>query len=177
METQPTNSRSMADSIDQAMTVEQQFVSFALAGEKYGIEITKVQEIMGYRGFTKIPNASKYICGVLNLRGAVVPAIDLRAKFNLETKEYDSNTVILIAEVAQRVIGIVVDAVSDVISLKADEVLPKPSFSGGTETDFIMGMGKQDEKFIILLDIEKVLTVENLEEINATVDQNKETLS
>jgi purine-binding chemotaxis protein CheW len=146
-----------------------QFVTFTLAEEEYGVDIMKVQEIIGYRGFTKIPNVSQFIKGVLNLRGTVVPVVDLRLKFNMEEKEYDQYTVIMIVEVAGRIMGIIVDAVSDVVSLGDDEIQPTPRFSSAISTEFIKGMGKKEEKFIILLDINKVLSDQELEEVDSAV--------
>ncbi len=146
-----------------------QFVTFTLADEEYGVDIMKVQEIIGYRGFTKIPNVGEYIKGVLNLRGTVVPVVDLRLKFNMDEKDYDQYTVIMIVEVAGRIMGIIVDSVSDVVSLAADEIQPTPNFSSNISTDFIKGMGKKEEKFIILLDINKVLSDEELKEVDSAV--------
>jgi len=140
-----------------------QFVTFTLGNEEYGVEILKVQEIIGYQGFTKIPNVPPFVKGVLNLRGSVVPVIDLRLKFGMPEKEYDKFTVILILEVAGRIIGTIVDAVSDVVTLTEDEMQPTPDFSSGIRTDFISGMGRKDDKLIILLDIDKVLSDGELE--------------
>lgn len=140
-----------------------QFVTFTLENEEYGVEILKVQEIIGYLGTTKVPNVPSFVKGVINLRGSVVPIIDLRLKFNMAEKEYDKFTVIVILEVKGRVIGALVDAVSDVVSLSEDEIQPTPDFSSGIKVDFINGMGKKNGKLIILLDIDKVLSDGELE--------------
>jgi purine-binding chemotaxis protein CheW len=153
----------------QAETDFEQFVTFLLAGEEYGVDIMKVQEIIGYKGFTKIPNVTEFIKGVLNLRGAVVPVIDLRLKFGMEEREYDKFTVIMIAEVAGKTMGIIVDAVSDVVSLSAEDIQPKPDFSAEIDTSFINGMGKKEDKFIILLDIDKVLSDEEIRDVEEAV--------
>lgn len=144
-----------------------QFVTFELGDEIYGIEILKVQEIIGYQGFTKVPNVPSFVKGVLNLRGSVVPVIDLRLKFSMEKRAYDNLTVILILEVKQRVIGVIVDAVSDVVSLINSEIQATPDFSSGVRTDFINGMGRKDDKLIMILDIDKVLGDDELEMLDA----------
>ena len=146
-----------------------QFVTFMLAGEEYGVDIMRVQEIIGYCRFTKIPNVADFIKGVLNLRGTVVPVVDLRIKFGMDEKEYDKYTVIMIVEVAGRVMGIIVDSVSDVVMLADEDIQPTPKFSTKIKTDFINGMGKQEDKFIILLDIDKVLSDEELEVVDAAI--------
>ncbi|MCL6471581.1 MAG: chemotaxis protein CheW [Firmicutes bacterium] len=144
-----------------------QFVTFTLEGEEYGVEILKVQEIIGYQGFTKVPNVPDFVKGVLNLRGSVVPVIDLRLKFSMKEKEYDKFTVILILEVKERIIGVIVDAVSDVVSLTEDDIQPTPDFSSGIRADFIASMGRKDDKLIIILDIDKVLSESELEVLEA----------
>ena len=146
---------------------DNQFVTFTLAEEEYGVDILRVQEIIGYKGFTKIPRVADFIKGVLNLRGTVVPVVDLRRKFAMDEKDYDKFTVIMIVEVAGRVIGIIVDAVSDVVSLDSDDIQPTPRFSEKIRTEFIKGMGRKEDKFIILLDIDKVLSDEELEIVDA----------
>ena len=135
-----------------------QFVTFTLGDEEYGIAILKVQEIIGYPGFTKIPNMPSFVKGVINLRGSVVPVIDLRLKFAMQEREYDTYTVIAILEVEEKVIGVIVDAVSDVITLKEDEMQPTPDFSSGVKVEFISGMGRKGDTLIILLDIDRVLS-------------------
>jgi len=135
-----------------------QLVTFTLGDEEYGIAILKVQEIIGYPGFTKIPNMPSFVKGVINLRGSVVPVIDLRLKFAMQEREYDTYTVIAILEVKEKVIGVIVDAVSDVITLKEDEMQPTPDFSSGVKVEFISGMGRKGDTLIILLDIDRVLS-------------------
>ncbi len=135
-----------------------QFVTFSLEAEEYGVEILKVQEIIGYPGFTKVPNMPPFVKGVINLRGSVVPVIDLRIKFNMAERAYDKFTVILILEVKERIIGAIVDAVEDVIALSQEEMQATPDFSSGVKADFIEAMGRRGEKLIILLDIDRVLS-------------------
>lgn len=149
-----------------SMSTGGQYVTFTLEGEEYSVEILKVQEIIGYTSFTKVPNVPSFVKGVLNLRGSVVPVVDLRLKFSMAEKEYDKFTVILILEVRGRVIGAIVDAVSDVVSLNEDEIQPTPDFSSGIRVDFIKGMGRKDDKLIIMLDIDKVLSDGELEALD-----------
>jgi len=153
-----------ADSDDLSLEGDQ-YVTFALAGEEYGVDILKVQEIIGYKGFTKIPDVAEYVKGVLNLRGTVVPVVDLRIKFQMAEKAYDKFTVIMIVVVEGRVMGIIVDAVSDVVNLNRNDIQPTPRVGAKVKTDFIKGMGRREDKFIILLDIEKVLSLEELDEL------------
>ena len=144
----------------------EQFVTFSLANEEYGVDIMKVQEIIGYQGFTKIPNLPPFIKGVLNLRGTVVPVIDLRAKFALEEKEYNKFTVIILLSVLGRIMGMIVDAISDVVSFDDDKIEETPNFGSQIQTKFIKGMGKRDGNFTILLDIDKVMNDQDLEAID-----------
>jgi purine-binding chemotaxis protein CheW len=143
-------------------TLTNQFVTFQLGAETYGISILKLNEIIAYQSCTPIPNVPSFIKGVLNLRGIVVPVIDLRERFNMELKDYDQFTVIMILDVSGRIMGLVVDAVSDVLTLNSDDVKPRPHFSTGISTEFISGMGIKDKKFIILLDIDKLLSDDEL---------------
>jgi purine-binding chemotaxis protein CheW len=151
---------SSMDELEQAISKStgEQFVTFRLEKEEYGIEILKVHEIIGYQGFAKVPNVPRFIRGVLNLRGSVVPVIDMRLKFNMAEKAYDNFTVIVIIEVQERIIGVIVDAVSDVVTLNAEELQETPDFSSGVRTDFIKGMGRKGEKLIIMLDIDRILS-------------------
>jgi purine-binding chemotaxis protein CheW len=139
-----------------------QYVSFKLGNETYGIFILKLNEIISYQGCTPIPDVPRFIKGVINLRGVVVPVIDLRERFGMESISYDQLTVIMILDVSGRIMGLVVDAVNDVITLNRDEISPRPQFSTGISTDFIQGIGIKGSKFIILLDVDKLLTGDDL---------------
>ncbi len=139
-----------------------QYVTFLLGNETYGISILKLNEIIAYQEGTTIPNVPGFIKGVLNLRGIVVPVIDLRERFNMEKKAYDQFTVIMILDVLGRIMGLIVDAVSDVVTLSKDAIKPRPSFSTGISTQFIHGMGVKDNKFIILLDVDRLLSDDEL---------------
>lgn len=134
-----------------------EFLTFRLGDEEYGIDILKVQEIRGYGAVTKIANVPEYIKGVANLRGLIVPIIDLRVKFKLEKKVYDQFTVVIILNLSGRVMGIVVDGVSDVIALEKKQIQPKPTFGPIIATEYITGLGNIEERMLILIDIEKLM--------------------
>ena len=134
-----------------------EFLTFRLGGEEYGIEILKVQEIRGYDSVTQIANAPEFIKGVVNLRGIIVPIIDMRIKFRLGNADYDQFTVVIILNVAGRIMGIVVDGVSDVLTLEAEQMRPTPGFGSVIDTEYIMGLGTVDERMLILIDIEKLM--------------------
>jgi purine-binding chemotaxis protein CheW len=134
-----------------------QFLTFRLAGEEYGVGILTVQEIRGWTSVARVPHTPPWLLGVINLRGVVVPIIDLRVKFNLASVEYNETTVVIILTLATRVVGVVVDAVSDVISLSAAEIKPAPSLGNGTDTSHIIGFGTLDERMRILMDVEKLM--------------------
>lgn len=142
-----------------------EYVTFNLAGEEYGIDITQVLEFIGNRQLTTLPNVPHFVKGLLNLRGAVVPVIDLRSKFGLTEKPYDKFTVFVIVEVRGRTIGMIVDSVSDVINLDEEDIRPRPTFTSKIRADFIKGMAQKEDKFVVLMDTEKVLSIEELEEL------------
>jgi purine-binding chemotaxis protein CheW len=142
-----------------AVGMANEFLTFKLGSEEYGIEILKVQEIRGYEQVTAIANSPEFIKGVVNLRGIIVPIVDMRIKFNLGRAEYDQFTVVIILNVAGRVVGMVVDAVSDVIQLSAEHIRPAPDFSSSTfDTKYITGLGTLEERMLILVDIEKLMS-------------------
>ena len=150
----------------QKSTVESQsreLLTFTLGSEEYGIDILKVQEIRGYEAVTTIANAPEFIKGVINLRGIIVPVVDMRIKFKLGSVTYDETTVVIILNVANRVVGMVVDGVSDVTTLKADEIKPAPEFGAGLDTQYLQGLGTVDDRMIILVDIEKLMTSRDME--------------
>ena len=145
---------------------EGKFLTFVLGSEVYGIEILKVREIIKLMDITTVPQTPDYMKGVINLRGKVIPVIDLRLKFSMQEEEHTQETCVIVAEVNNTSIGIIVDSVSEVLDIKSDEIEETPGFGQGIDTDFIMGMGKTREKIIILLDIEVVLSSEELEIVN-----------
>ena len=131
---------------------------FVLGGEEYAVDILKVQEIRGYEKVTTIPGAPAYLKGVVNLRGIIVPVIDMRIKFALAEAKYDSFTVVIILRVAGRVVGIVVDAVSDVVRLAPSEVKAAPALGSIVDSGFLAGLATQGDRMILLLEIEKFLS-------------------
>lgn len=151
----------------QVETVAGEYLTFLLGQEEYGIEILKVQEIRGYDTVTRIANTPDFIKGVVNLRGRIVPIVDLRIKFNLEKKEYDEFTVVIILNLQGRVVGIVVDGVSDVIELNAEHIREVPSLVSNIDTQYLLGLGSVDERMLILVDIEKLMNSQEMELINA----------
>ena len=146
------------EAIREDMAANNEFLSFTLGKEEYGIDILKVQEIRGYDAVTVLANTPEFIKGVINLRGIIVPIVDMRIKFNLGNVTYDELTVVIILNVAKRVVGMVVDGVSDVISLTAEQIKPAPEFGASLDTQYIMGLGTLDERMIILADIERLMT-------------------
>ena len=135
-----------------------EFLAFTLGQEEYGIDIQKVQELRGYDTVTRIANAPEHIKGVVNLRGIIVPIIDMRIKFNLGTPTYDQFTVVIILNMASRVMGMVVDSVSDVITLSPEQVKPAPEMGSVLDTDYLIGLGTLDERMLILVDIDKLMS-------------------
>jgi purine-binding chemotaxis protein CheW len=135
-----------------------EFLAFTLGQEEYGIDILKVQEIRGYEAVTRIANVPEFIKGVVNLRGTIVPIVDLRIKFNLGQPTYDEMTVVIILNLAGRVIGAVVDTVSDVINLSAGQIQPPPDLGLAFETRYLVGLGTYADRMVILVDIEKLMS-------------------
>jgi purine-binding chemotaxis protein CheW len=145
----------------------QQYLTFLLAGEEYGVDILRVQEIKGWDTVTPIPNTPAYIRGVINLRGTIVPIIDLRLRFNLEQLEYGPTTVVIMLKVKSdgdhsRTMGIVVDGVSDVYNMPEDDIKPSPDFGSSVDTAFVKGLATVDEKMVIVLDIDHMLNSNEL---------------
>lgn len=135
----------------------QEYLTFTLGEEEYAIDILKVQEIRGYDVVTGIAHAPPFIKGVINLRGTIVPIVDLRIKFGVGVVEYTPFTVTIILNVGGRVVGMVVDAVSDVLALDSSQILPAPEFSASLDTRYIHGLGSIDERMLIVVDIEKLM--------------------
>lgn len=134
------------------------FLTFFLAGEEYGIEILKVHEIIGLMPITRVPRTPDFMRGVINLRGKVIPVVDLRLKFDVAVKEATSKTCIIVVRVQGIEMGIVVDAVSEVIDIDSQDIEPAPSFGAEVNTDYILGIGKSQGKVKILLDIDQALS-------------------
>ena len=144
-----------------------ELLTFTLGSEEYGIDILKVQEIRGYDAVTRIANAPEFIKGVINLRGIIVPIVDMRIKFNLGEVDYNQFTVVIILNVANRVVGIVVDGVSDVITLTPEQLKPAPEFGASLDTQYITGLGTVDDRMLILIDIEKLMSSRDMELVEA----------
>ena len=145
------------------------YLTFTLAGEEYGIGILKVKEIIGLMPITPVPKAPHFVKGVINLRGKVIPIMDLRLKFGMEPLDYDERTCIIVVEVSSEqstvTMGLIVDAVSEVLNIKSEDIQQTPSFGTEINTSYILGMAKMDGKVKILLDIDKVLSLEELHEM------------
>ena len=144
-----------------------QYLTFMLAGEEYGVDILRVQEIKGWDKATPIPNTPDYVRGVMNLRGTIVPIIDLRMRFTMERIDYGPTTVVIVLRVEcegrDRIMGIVVDAVSDVYAVPTEELRPSPDFGGNVNVEFVRGLATVDEKMVIILNIDKLLNSDELE--------------
>ena len=135
-----------------------EFLAFTLGQEEYGIDILKVQEIRGYEAVTRIANAPEFIKGVINLRGIIIPVVDMRIKFNLGTPVYDQFTVVIILNISGRIMGMVVDSVSDVTTLSPEQVKPAPEMGTAFNTNYLIGLGTIDERMLILVDIDKLMS-------------------
>jgi purine-binding chemotaxis protein CheW len=135
-----------------------EYLTFILGEEEYGIEILKVQEIRSYEAVTKIANTPEFIKGVINLRGSIVPIIDLRMRFKLSKAEYNDTTVVIILNLNNRTMGMVVDGVSDVLELKSSQISPVPELVSSIDTKYLLGLGTVDERMLILVDIEQLMS-------------------
>lgn len=148
---------------------QQQYLTFMLGAEVFAINILSIKEIIEYGNLTIVPKMPAFIRGVINLRGSVVPVIDLAARFDRPEAEISRRTCIVIIEVqheeVQQVIGVLVDAVNEVLEISADQIEPVPSFGTKIRTDFIEGMGKVDQKFVIILNVNQVLSVDEMAEL------------
>ncbi len=141
----------------------EQFLTFVLGGEEYGVTILQVQGIQGWDRVTPIPNTPDFILGVINLRGAIVPIVDLRRRFGMPAAEFGPTTVVIVVRVAQqdrneRTLGLVVDAVSEVCNVSADSKKPAPDFGSGIKTDFVKGLATVENRMVILLDIDRLVS-------------------
>lgn len=135
-----------------------QYLTFRLGQEEYGVEILKVQEIRGCSAITPVPNAPAYLKGVMNLRGTIVPVVDLRAKFSMPEAEYNRFSVIIVLTVGAKVMGLIVDAVSDVLNIARGDIQAPPDFGAQVDARFIGGMVRAGDKLLVLLDIDRVLS-------------------
>src|SRR5258706_16055991 len=135
-----------------------EFLAFTLGKEEYGIDILKVQEIRGYEAVTRIANSPEFIKGVVNLRGTIVPIVDMRIRFNLGEPSYDQFTVVIVLNIGGRVVGMVVDSVSDVTTLSPEQIKAAPEMASVLDTDYLIGLGTLDERMLILVDIDRLMS-------------------
>lgn len=152
---------------DAVPTLQQ--LTFSLADEEYGVDILAVREIRGWSRVTRIPQAPAYVLGVLNLRGAIVPVMDLRLRFGLERENYGDNTVVIIVAIAERLFGIVVDAVSDVVDIDPAAIKPVPDLGAVVDTRYLKGLATHVERMVMLLDVEKLMRPEDVETLDAAL--------
>ncbi len=143
---------------ESAATLLREFLAFKLGVEEYGIDILRVQEIRSYEEPTRLANCPQFIKGVVNLRGVIVPIVDMRLKFNLKEVICNNTTVVIVLNIGARVVGMVVDAVSDVITLTQDQLRPVPAFESGIAGEHLLAIGAIDKRMLILIDIEKLMT-------------------
>ena len=155
-----------AKSID-VLSQDGQFLTFQLGDELYGVDILRVQEIKGYTTVTKIPNTPEYIKGVLNLRGTIVPIVELRTTFGMPTIDYTMFTVIVVVVVRDRIMGLVVDSVSDVLNISKKDIQAPPAFGAKVDVSVLNGIGKSGDKLVALLNIDRLLTEGEMQEATA----------
>ncbi|MDH5570273.1 MAG: chemotaxis protein CheW [Gammaproteobacteria bacterium] len=143
-----------------------EYLTFRLANEEYGVDILRVREIRGWENVTRIPNSPDFVKGVLNLRGAIVPIMDLRIRFDLPQEEYTPTTVVVVLSVLvnggekERIVGVVVDAISDVVNAKMTDIQSTPDFDASIEIEYIRGLATAGEKMLMLVDVDKLLNIE-----------------
>jgi purine-binding chemotaxis protein CheW len=152
----------MKPSVENKVQDSQQFLTFLLEDQEYGLEIFKIREIRGYAPITPIPNVPPHVRGVMNLRGTVLPVVDLRMKFHLQPVEYSKFTVIVIATVGDKTVGLLVDAVSDVLMVPKDSIREAPDFGSAVDTRFISGVFQSKERLTVALNLEELLTESEL---------------
>ncbi|HIV66885.1 MAG TPA: chemotaxis protein CheW [Candidatus Mailhella excrementigallinarum] len=144
-----------------------QLVTFSIDEEEFGVNILKVQEIIRIMEITRVPRSPEFVEGVINLRGRVIPIVDLRRRFGLAAIAHDKDTRIIVIELNSLVVGFIVDAVSEVLRIPADTVEPTPPVAAGVDSEYISGVGKLQDRLLILLDLDKLLTAEDLHRLNS----------
>ncbi|NUO73314.1 MAG: purine-binding chemotaxis protein CheW [Frateuria sp.] len=154
---------------DNQATPTVQQLTISLGNEEYGIDILAVREIRGWTPVTRIPQAPSYVLGVLNLRGAIVPVLDLRLRFGLARGEYSATTVTVVVTVAGRLFGGVVDAVSDVLDVEADQIRPVPDMGTTVDTEYLKGLTAVGERMVLLLDVDKLLQPQDAQMLEAAL--------
>ncbi|ORM70445.1 chemotaxis protein CheW [Pantoea rwandensis] len=148
----------------------QEYLIFCLGNEEYGIDILNVQEIRGCDKVTRVPNAPDFLLGVTNLRGVIVPIVDLRVRFNLPVGAQEQDTVVIVLNLNTRIVGMVVDGVADVLSLSREQIKPTPDITSALSSRYLLGLGVIDHRMMILVNIEKLLSREELDEMDALTD-------
>lgn len=154
----------------QQATRSQEFLVFQLGDEEYAIDILKVQEIRGYENVTRIANTPESIKGVTNLRGVIVPILDMRIRFRLSEPTYNEHTVVIVVNIGTRIVGIVVDGVSDVLSLSENQIKPVPEFGVGLPLAYLQGLGNLEDRMLVLVNIDKLLTSEEMALVETMAD-------
>lgn len=144
-----------------------QYVVFSINQQIFGIEIFKIKEVLSYRKITSLPQVEKFVRGIINLRGAVIPVFDLREKFNLPAKEYTKFHVIIVVEIAGRIMGVIVDEISDVLEILPEEFQTTGNLPSNLRREYLKGVGKKQDEMIILLDMDRLLSPEELELVDA----------
>ena len=161
------SSEKNAESTNNSDRAPLEYLAFTLGHEEYGVDIQKVQELRGYDAVTHIANAPAFIKGVVNLRGTIVPIIELRTKFGMPTIAYTMFTVIVVVVIQEKIMGLVVDAVSDVLNIDKKDIQPPPQFGAKVDVSFLRGIGKSGEKLVALLDMDRLLSDSDLHEVSA----------
>lgn len=155
--------------------IDQKLLTFSLGTEGYGVSILKVKEIIGMMDITPVPRTPAFIKGVINLRGKIIPVMDLRTKFGMEAKEYNERTCIIVAEVViagvQKLLGVVVDMVSEVVTISGDQIEPPPEYGSNVEHSSILGIGKLKDRVVIILDIDEVFMCDEVVNMMETVKE------
>ncbi len=169
--TESTSSYGLS-SIGDSESIGQEFLSFTLGQEEYAIDILKVKEIRGYETVTRIANAPEFIKGVINLRGIIIPILDMRIKFNLGTPVYNEFTVVIVLNISGRIMGVVVDGVSDVIMLNNNQIKPPPEMRAAFNTAYLIGLGTIDDRMLILIDIDKLMSSDEMGLVESVNDSS-----
>jgi purine-binding chemotaxis protein CheW len=174
MEVSNMTDQATAATVERAVGLAGKYLTFVLADEEYGLEILKVREIMGVMDITAVPRTPDFVKGVINLRGKVIPVIDLRLKFDMPEAERTEETCIIVVNVGDVEMGIIVDKVSEVQDIAESDIEDSPAFGASVDTDFILGMGKADDKVTILLDIAKVLGGRELSAVKEVIERDSQ---
>jgi len=148
-----------------------QLISFAVGEEEYGLDILKVKEVIRIREITRLPKAPSFVRGIINLRGDVIPIVDLRDRFGLENKEYTEMTRVIVVDVESKLVGMVVDSASQVVRIPEDQIDPPPPIVGGLSAEYIKGVGKIDQRLVILLNIDRILSDPEKEELGKVMER------